>query len=155
MKFAKVAFVAALSLSAQAFAGSACFYEHANFVGRSFCLRDGEQVSSVRRSFGMNDVISSIRADRGTTIELYEDDNFSGARTTVDGTVYALSGFWNDRVSSIVVRDDYGRGGRDDRGGYDRPGRGDDRGGYDRPGRGGRDDRGHDRPGRGRGPGRW
>lgn len=148
MKFAKIAFIALVSLSAQAFAGGACFYEHANFQGRSFCLRAGEQVSSVNYAYGMNDMISSIRMDGDVSVDVYRDDNYSGDRTSFYSSTYAVPSYWNDQISSIVVN--YDRGGRDDRGGYDRGGR-DDRGGYDR---GGRDDRGgYDRGGR-RGHGR-
>lgn len=56
------------------FAGRACFFEDANFRGRSFCLRQGEQERNLGR---WENRITSISIEgRSTVVEACTDRNF-------------------------------------------------------------------------------
>jgi Protein of unknown function (DUF3011) len=90
--------------------GGACFYKDINFRGDYFCLRRGETRDALG---GMGDKISSIRAWGGASAMIFDDRNFSGARTVINGTAPDLRAYsvpqkpghtWNDRISSIRVR---------------------------------------------------
>jgi hypothetical protein len=107
-----------------------CFYEHAHFQGRSFCIRDGQRVASVGPGF--NDTFSSVAVPPGTRVQVCEHDHFAGQCITIDRSVanFAATGF-NDRISSVAAAGRGGRGRDWDRG----PDRGGDRGrGPDRHG---------------------
>jgi hypothetical protein len=84
----------------------ACFYKDADYRGDYFCIRAGEEVSSL--SGGMNDRISSIRLYGHADVLVFRDPHFRGRSTVFRGNVRNLSGVgWNDMVSSIQVG--YGR----------------------------------------------
>ncbi len=89
--------------------GGACFYKDINFRGDYFCLRRGEYRDQLS---GMGDKISSIRT-WGASATIYDDRNFTGARTSIHGNAADLRGYpvqqkpghtWNDRISSVRVR---------------------------------------------------
>jgi hypothetical protein len=86
----------------------ACFYEHANYTGRSFCLSPGQRYRNLDGFF--NDMISSIAIDGRLRVSVFSDAGFSGRALAVDRDISNLSNLfgWNDRVSSIIV--DYDRG---------------------------------------------
>ena len=103
----------------------ACFYENANYSGRSFCVRAGEGLQAVPR--GMNDRVSSIRTFGHSAVTVYRDVSFGGPAVSFDGDVPDLRRTsWNDKVSSVQVGvNRYGYGGYHERGGYyDRSARG-------------------------------
>ncbi len=79
-----------------------CFYEDADFRGRSFCARAGEEVADLPR--GMNDRISSIRLFGETEVVVYADGRFRGrsARFATDVRNLQREG-WNDAISSVRV----------------------------------------------------
>jgi hypothetical protein len=79
-----------------------CFYEDADFRGRWFCARTGEDSSEMPR--GMNDRISSIRIFGRTEVEVFRDIRYRGAsaRFATDVRNLQREG-WNDIVSSIRV----------------------------------------------------
>ena len=79
-----------------------CFYEDADFRGRWFCARTGEDLSEMPR--GMNDRISSIRIFGRTEVEVFKDIRYRGAsaRFATDVRNLQREG-WNDTVSSIRV----------------------------------------------------
>jgi hypothetical protein len=108
-----ISIVIALSASSS-FAdwGRVCFYEHANYAGRSFCMNPGEQNANLNGFF--NDMISSISIDGNIGVAVYTDANYSGAGMTINQNIPNLNDVagWNDRISSIAV--DYDRGGRPD-----------------------------------------
>ena len=78
----------------------ACFYEDKDFQGRSFCANRGVTYRSLPSGF--NDKITSIRLF-GSSVRLYENDNFGGKSTEIRSDVKNLKGHWNDKVSSIRV----------------------------------------------------
>ena len=87
----------------------ACFYEHINFEGQYFCVREGDRVELVPE--GTNDRISSIRLFGGAEISVFRDRDFSGASHHFEGDARDLrdSG-WNDTISSFRVETSgYGR----------------------------------------------
>jgi hypothetical protein len=115
----------------------ACFYENANYSGRSFCVRAGEGLQAVPR--GMNDRVSSIRTFGRTAVTVYRDVSFGGPAVSFDGDVPDLQRTsWNDQISSVQVGvNRYGYGGSyDDRGGYGERGGYSDRGYDNRSARG-------------------
>jgi hypothetical protein len=79
-----------------------CFFEHANFEGRSFCLAPGESVESMPRE--MRDAISSVRISGSAEVTVFRDDAFQGpsAYLTTDAVNLDNDG-WNDTISSIRV----------------------------------------------------
>ena len=78
----------------------ACFYEEANYRGRSFCAPRGATYTSLPRGF--NDRISSIRVFGGE-VRLFQNGNFRGRSTEVQSDTPNLRGNWRDNVSSIRV----------------------------------------------------
>jgi peptidase inhibitor family I36 len=92
-----------------------CFYEDADFRGRSFCARAGEDIPEMPR--GMNDRISSMRLFGPTEVVVFRDSRFRGesARFWTDVRNLRREG-WNDIVSSVRVSRESsswgGRGGR-------------------------------------------
>ena len=92
-----------------------CFYEDADFRGRWFCARTGDDLSEMPR--GMNDRISSIRIFGRTEVEVFKDIRYRGtsARFATDvrnlqregwnvkGEIGWCASMWRQR------RDDSGR----------------------------------------------
>lgn len=93
----------------------ACFYEHGDYQGRSFCLNAGESAGTMPAGFDRT--ITAIRLYGDAVVTAYRDRNFGGDRWVVDTDVrdtrYVANGAWNDRIRSVRVdlRDDR----RDDR----------------------------------------
>jgi hypothetical protein len=79
----------------------ACFYEDANFHGKSFCAPRGATFTSLPSGF--NDRISSIRLFGGAEVRVFQDKNFSGRSNEVRKDAHDLRGNWRDTVSSIRV----------------------------------------------------
>ena len=83
----------------------ACFFEHDNFGGRSFCVAPGQAVYNLA-NHGFNDTISSAMIPRGMRVTVFEDANFRGQGLDLYDDVYSISmygRYWNDRVSAIQV----------------------------------------------------
>jgi hypothetical protein len=114
----------------------ACFYEHGDYQGRSFCLAPGESAGTLPAGFDR--AVTAVRVFGGAVATAYRDRNFGGDRWVIESDVrdarYVSGGAWNDKVRSVRV---------DWRGGGDR----------DRD-RAGDHDRDHDRD-RDRGHGDW
>lgn len=90
--------------------GGACFYQDRNFGGGYFCLRRGEDLSSLSE---YGDTISSVRLFGGAQVLLFDDRDFRGANQNVNRDTNDLRQLsvrqkpghtWNDRVSSIRVQ---------------------------------------------------
>ncbi len=81
--------------------GQVCFYEHANFRGRSICARPGE---SARRLNAFNDRISSIRIQGNASAYVCEHVNFGGRCATINNSRAFLGARNNDIISSFRVR---------------------------------------------------
>ncbi len=77
-----------------------CFFAGVNYTGSSFCLEEGDSISSLSR--GWNDEISSIRNTDGLDVTVCADTRYRDCRTY---TTSARSlGRLDDRISSIRVR---------------------------------------------------
>jgi hypothetical protein len=88
-----------------------CFYEDAEYRGKYFCVRTGENLSSLPS--GMNDRISSIRIFGRAEVTIYKDSRYGGASKRFDYDVRNLkSEHWNDRISSLRVRHSSSHGSR-------------------------------------------
>jgi hypothetical protein len=83
--------------------GEVCFFEHADYQGRSFCERRGERQWSLART-GWNDIISSIQVGPGVSIEVCEHEGFGGRCMTYDSSTSFVGDDWNDIISSFAVR---------------------------------------------------
>ncbi|HXT68612.1 MAG TPA: peptidase inhibitor family I36 protein [Vicinamibacterales bacterium] len=91
-------------------AAGACFYEHINFEGEYFCVRQGDRVEMVPE--GTNDRISSIRLFGGAELTVFRDRDFAGPSQHMETSARDLrdSG-WNDTLSSFRVETaGFGRG---------------------------------------------
>jgi hypothetical protein len=91
----------------------ACFYEDANFRGKYFCIRQGEQLQSLPS--GMSDRISSLRLMGSSEVTVFRDAGMRGRSARFINDVRNLKGEgWNDQISSVEVsngRDYSGYGG--------------------------------------------
>jgi hypothetical protein len=88
----------------------ACFYEHANYGGQYFCAQVGDDIS--RLPSGANDRVSSIRLLGGAEVTIFDNTQFRGGSLRINSDIRNLAdeGF-NDRVSSILIENRYGRNG--------------------------------------------
>jgi beta-glucanase (GH16 family) len=78
-------------------------YKDCNYAGFSGGFDAGDYNLTAMRAKGINDNdISSLRVSRGFKVVMYENDNFSGASTTITSDM-GCSADWNDRVSSFKV----------------------------------------------------
>jgi hypothetical protein len=83
-----------------------CFFKDPNFRGDYFCADAGDSMSSVPDD--MNDRISSIRIFGPAEVIVFRDVRFGGDSTRFRGDIGNLKDEgWNDRISSIRVRDSY------------------------------------------------
>jgi hypothetical protein len=92
-----------------------CFYEDADYGGRYFCVRTGDNLRSLPS--GMNDRISSIRIYGRAEVEIFKSSNYEGDSERFDFDVRNLkSEKWNDKISSVRVRSSssHGHHGYDD-----------------------------------------
>ncbi len=81
----------------------ACFFQHADYAGASFCVAAGDNISNVSVT-GLNDQVSSIRLYGGASVQVCEHAGFAGSCTTFGSNKSNLSssGF-NDLISSVDV----------------------------------------------------
>lgn len=115
----------ALVGASQANAQAACFYEHDDYQGRSYCI-DANQSIDDFQNLGFNDTVSSIRIAPGYTVTACVDHYFQGNCTQFSGDVRSLSNYrLNDTISSARVT--YNGGG------YPQPGPGYPGPGYPQP----------------------
>ena len=85
----------------------ACFYRNTNFRGNYFCVRPGETISYL--SPGMESQVSSIRAFGNTEVTIFQDQEYRGRWSRLQGDVQDLRREgWSDRLSSIRVSSGYG-----------------------------------------------
>jgi hypothetical protein len=80
----------------------ACFFEDADFRGRSFCLQRGGSYSTLRR-LQRPHFFDPGRAPRVT---IFVDIDFHGQSLQITSDMANLGGFWNDKISSCVSTDD-------------------------------------------------
>ena len=92
--------------------GIVTLYEHCNYGGWSVGVNAGSHNLGALMSHGyVNDQASSLRVAPGYEAVLYEHDNFGGASVVVGSDSGCFSAFWNDQMSSMVVRTAGGGGG--------------------------------------------
>jgi Peptidase inhibitor family I36 len=84
-------------------APKACFFEHAEFQGRKFCLEQGEKWDA-KSDLSWNDIISSMTIEDGLRVTVYEHSDFGGTRLKLRGDTSFVPQDWNDRISSIKVK---------------------------------------------------
>ena len=93
------------NVGTQAAAGEACFYEHSNFRGDSFCA----DTSGATIPASFNDIISSVELGSGIKVTVYEHGNFAGEALEFNQTTAAFPASFNDMVSSFrLVESDPG-----------------------------------------------
>jgi hypothetical protein len=88
----------------------ACFYRDADYRGQYFCVRSGDQLSTLPG--GADDEVSSIRTYGRVEVIVYRDTRLRGDSRQFSSSVQDLEreGF-NDRISSVDVRRSGGGGG--------------------------------------------
>lgn len=80
----------------------ACFYEHTNYRGRSFCLDEGESVRRLRHRW--NDTISSMRVFGDVQVTACKHAGYRGLCRTVSRSFPRIGPRLNDEISSIKVQ---------------------------------------------------
>ena len=76
-------------------------YEHSDGKGRHIGLN---YYIDDLRDYNLNDKVSSVCIRSGHTATLYEHINYGGKRLVLGpGGNHNLTGWWNDRISSIKV----------------------------------------------------
>jgi len=79
-------------------------YKDCNYTGFSGGLTIGDYNLARLNTLGvLNDDISSLKVAQGFKAILYQDDNFSGASTTITSDNTCLNTTWNDKVTSIRI----------------------------------------------------
>lgn len=78
-------------------------FEHVNFQGRSQELPKGRYDDALQQITIGNDTLSSVRVPQGLVVRLYEHYHFQGRFIDLRKDTKAVSPFWNDRSSSIIV----------------------------------------------------
>lgn len=86
----------------------ASFYQHCNYDGYGVSLGEGDYTLSDLTANGIrNDDVSSIKVDSGYIVEMFENDNFTGAKHTITAETSCLVGAgWNDRITSLRIKSD-------------------------------------------------
>ena len=85
--------------------GIACFYEHANYTGASFCA----DADSTYVGAAWNDRISSVKVRAGYSVTLYDNANHGGQSTKLTGDTASLVPLaFNDIASSFKVTQNNG-----------------------------------------------
>lgn len=81
-------------------------YKDCNYAGYAIGLPVGNYNLAAMQSRGiLNDDVSSLRVSAGYEVQLYADDNFTGASLVVTADNSCLVGpGWNDRATSMIVR---------------------------------------------------
>ena len=80
----------------------ACFFEHPNFQGRSFCYGPGEAVDNLHAQGNMGDVISSVVIQGNVKVIAFDHPGSAGERFELTETQSFLRRA-NDRISSLRV----------------------------------------------------
>jgi hypothetical protein len=79
-----------------------CLYKDADYRGQYFCVRAGEDLSSIQD--GMNDRVSSIRIYGRAEVVVFRDPRFRGRSARFDTSIRNLKDEdWNDTISSLQV----------------------------------------------------
>lgn len=85
--------------------GVATVYKDCPYAGAAVGLKEGDYTTAQLRALGMeNDAISSLKVNSGYEVQLFMDDNFTGAAVVRSGEISCFDGTWNDKVSSLKVR---------------------------------------------------
>lgn len=81
--------------------GRACFFENANYGGRSICARPGDSYATLG---SFNDRISSIRIEGNVEAQVCEESNFRGRCAILASSQPWLPDEVDDVISSLRVR---------------------------------------------------
>jgi hypothetical protein len=80
----------------------ACFFEHDNYAGASFCVAKGQQIPNLQNN-GWNDTVSSVAVYGGANVKACVDAGFSGGCYDWSSNQNGMPGGFNDQMSSIYV----------------------------------------------------
>ncbi len=78
-------------------------FEHSNFAGLSQVLPKGRYNDALHELTIGNDKLSSLKVPPGLIVRLYEHSHFQGRYLDIKTDTAAVSPFWQDRTSSIIV----------------------------------------------------
>lgn len=79
----------------------ACFFEHVNYGGASFCENLGTSETIIDPAW--NDRISSVKLYGGAKVRVCRDINFAGGCSVWVSSKTNVGGAWNDVISSYKV----------------------------------------------------
>ncbi len=112
----------------------ACFFEHPNFVGRSFCVNRGDSLENFPAGF--QNGVQSIRVFGDADVQIFSDTNYRGTTARLRNDVPELRALslpnnpsrrWGEQIASVRVAslrgDQWSQGGyrdsEDENRGYD------------------------------------
>lgn len=88
----------------------ACFFEHPNYIGRSFCVERGKSLDVLPGGF--KDNVQSLRVVGNTEVQLFAGNNFSGLSASTRADIPELRSWtlpnnparrWGEDISSVRV----------------------------------------------------
>ena len=79
----------------------ACFFQHINYGGSSFCVAAGDSISNLS-SIGWNDTISSVRLYSGAAVQVCRHAGFGSPCATWNSNKSSI-GSYNDQISAVDV----------------------------------------------------
>ncbi|WP_243277777.1 glycosyl hydrolase [Clostridium yunnanense] len=83
---------------------NATFYQDANYGGTSIALPKGNYTMAQLSAAGIpNDWVSSLKVPSGWTVELYENDNFTGTKWAFTANSSYVGATVNDKATSIKI----------------------------------------------------
>jgi hypothetical protein len=92
----------------------ACFFEHPNFIGRSFCVERGKSLDVLPGGF--KDNVQSLRVVGNAEVQLFAGNNFTGRSASTRSDIAELRSWalpdnparrWGEDISSVKI--DVGR----------------------------------------------
>jgi uncharacterized protein YbdZ (MbtH family) len=80
------------------------FYQDANFSGAAVQLGTGNYTMNQLTAIGIpNDWVSSLKIPNGWTVEVYQNDNFSGTQWTFTADTANVGSACNDQMTSVKI----------------------------------------------------
>lgn len=82
--------------------GTICFHDGKHFSGKTFCLDSGA-VSRDLATLGLDNMISSISVEPGTSVNVCRDRHFASYCQLIDGDAATLPRLLDNSISSIQL----------------------------------------------------
>ena len=85
-------------------ASGVTFYQHADYAGTAVTLPKGSYTMAQLNARGIpNDWMSSLKVPSGWTVEVYQNDNFTGTKWTFTSDTSYVGAACNDQMTSVKI----------------------------------------------------